>query len=49
MAIIISFNSESDSIVFWNLKGNCEKSTVDVSKNYELLWDPSGYPYILDG
>ena len=49
MAIIISFDSESDTIVFWNMKGNCEKSSIDVSKNYELLWDPSGNPYILDG
>ena len=49
MAIIIRFNNDSDTIVFWNLKENSEKSTIDVSKNYELLWDPSGNPYILDG
>jgi hypothetical protein len=49
MAIIISFNNESDTIVFWNIREDSEKSTFDVSKNYELLWDPFGNPYVLDG
>jgi hypothetical protein len=40
MAIILSFGDENDCIIFWSLKKNAEKSTIDVSKNYELLWDP---------
>jgi hypothetical protein len=29
----------SDCIIIWNILKNAEKISIDVSKNYEILWD----------
>jgi hypothetical protein len=48
MAITVNIDMSIDCIIIWNIKTNSEKFAIDVSKNYEILWDKSGYPYIIE-
>lgn len=40
-AIIIS-NHRDDSVLFWDLRKNCEKEMIDVEGKYEIMFDDLG-------
>ena len=44
---MINRKSGNDCIIFWDLQKNIEKHMYDVGKDYILVWDQNGYPYII--
>ena len=49
MTILVKQGSKSDCVLIWNIEKNTERQTIDVGKNYEIVWDSNGYPYIVEG
>lgn len=47
IVIIISQSNSTDTIFTWDVEDDIELDSNDVGKNYEILWDYKGYPYII--
>lgn len=47
MVIIVDQSHHLDCILVWSMKKNQEKEAFDVAKDYEILWDYQGNPYVI--
>lgn len=44
---IIHQDSETGTILSWNLESNTENDAFDIEEDYIIIWDSSGSPFIV--
>lgn len=48
LIVIIAAQKKSNDTVFtWDITKNVERESYDVGKDYEIIWDHNGNPYII--
>lgn len=48
ICIIVNQSLTQDCIVCWDIDKNFEFDTFDVGKQYQIIWDKNGFPYIAE-
>lgn len=48
ICIIVNQSLTQDCIVCWDVNKNFEFDTFDVGKEYQIIWDKFGFPYIAE-
>jgi hypothetical protein len=47
IVIICEGNIETDVLYIWNIENDCNNGFYDIGKDYDIIWDLKGYPYII--
>ena len=47
VVLIVQQSKDVDSVISWNVNSNTEFSCNDIEEEYVVIWDRSGFPYIV--
>jgi len=47
IVIICEGNDQTDVLYVWNIENGCSGGFYDIGKDYDIIWDLKGNPYII--